>query len=196
MSAVDRKNGCWSTLLRYFERASSATAPAALQAAGVCQQQRWKATTAPSPTFVYQELFEMAKANVPWRKLTSDHVAPLDVAGKRVLQVRSPYLTRKCSPSCRGCACELGRLCTGCAAPQVAPEALTLLADSAMRDVAHLLRPGHLQQLSNILKDPEVSGGCRRRARQLVPDRGPTSHGTCSRAPRRPPTTASWRWSC
>lgn len=42
---------------------------------------------------------------------------------------------------------------------QVAPEALTLLADSAMRDVAHLLRPGHLQQLANILKDPEV--GCR-----------------------------------
>ena len=26
-----------------------------------------------------------------------------------------------------------------------------------MHDIAHLLRPGHLQQLSNILKDPEAS---------------------------------------
>ena len=26
-----------------------------------------------------------------------------------------------------------------------------------MRDIAHLLRPGHLQQLSNILDDPEAS---------------------------------------
>ena len=26
-----------------------------------------------------------------------------------------------------------------------------------MRDIAHLLRPGHLQQLKNILEDPEAS---------------------------------------
>jgi fumarate hydratase class I len=39
----------------------------------------------------------------------------------------------------------------------VEPEALRLLAASAMVDIAHLLRPGHLQQLSNILKDPEAS---------------------------------------
>jgi fumarate hydratase class I len=41
---------------------------------------------------------------------------------------------------------------------QVAPEGLTLLAREAMRDIAHLLRPGHLQQLRNILEDPEASG--------------------------------------
>lgn len=40
---------------------------------------------------------------------------------------------------------------------KVAPEALTLLANQAMIDIAHLLRPAHLQQLSNILKDPEAS---------------------------------------
>ena len=40
---------------------------------------------------------------------------------------------------------------------KVAPEALTLLTEVAMRDIAHLLRPGHLQQLNNILKDPEAS---------------------------------------
>lgn len=39
----------------------------------------------------------------------------------------------------------------------VQPEALTLIAEQAMVDIAHLLRPGHLQQLSNILKDPEAS---------------------------------------
>jgi fumarate hydratase class I len=40
---------------------------------------------------------------------------------------------------------------------QVAPEALTLLARTAMRDIAHLLRPGHLGQLRRILDDPEAS---------------------------------------
>src|ERR1043165_7736294 len=40
---------------------------------------------------------------------------------------------------------------------KIAPEALTLLAREAMDDVAHLLRPGHLQQLAKILDDPEAS---------------------------------------
>jgi fumarate hydratase class I len=39
----------------------------------------------------------------------------------------------------------------------VEPEALRLLTATAMRDIAHLLRPGHLQQLKNILDDPEAS---------------------------------------
>ncbi|XP_046564727.1 fumarate hydratase class I, aerobic-like [Haliotis rubra] len=39
----------------------------------------------------------------------------------------------------------------------IQPEALTLLAENAMIDISHLLRPGHLQQLSNILKDPDAS---------------------------------------
>jgi fumarate hydratase, class I len=39
----------------------------------------------------------------------------------------------------------------------VQPEALTLLAKTAMRDIAHLLRPGHLAQLAKILDDPEAS---------------------------------------
>jgi len=40
---------------------------------------------------------------------------------------------------------------------QVAPEALTQLTFTAMRDIAHLLRPGHLAQLRKILDDPEAS---------------------------------------
>src|SRR5438876_9220736 len=40
---------------------------------------------------------------------------------------------------------------------QVEPEALRLLTYEAMHDIAHLLRPTHLQQLRNILGDPEAS---------------------------------------
>ena len=39
----------------------------------------------------------------------------------------------------------------------VAPEGLTLLADQAIRDSAHLLRPSHLAQVRKILDDPEAS---------------------------------------
>ena len=40
---------------------------------------------------------------------------------------------------------------------KVASEGLTLIADQAIRDSAHLLRPGHLAQLRRILDDPEAS---------------------------------------
>jgi fumarate hydratase class I len=40
---------------------------------------------------------------------------------------------------------------------EVAPEALRRLTAEAMRDIAHLLRPGHLAQLRRILDDPEAS---------------------------------------
>lgn len=40
---------------------------------------------------------------------------------------------------------------------KVAPEALTLLTAEAMKDIAHLLRPGHLAQLRKILEDPEAT---------------------------------------
>jgi fumarate hydratase class I len=39
----------------------------------------------------------------------------------------------------------------------VKPEALTLLTKTAMRDIAHLLRPGHLAQLKKILDDKDAS---------------------------------------
>jgi fumarate hydratase class I len=44
---------------------------------------------------------------------------------------------------------------------QVSPEALRLLAYEAIRDIQHLLRPGHLAQLATILKDPEASANDR-----------------------------------
>ncbi len=40
---------------------------------------------------------------------------------------------------------------------KVEPEAIQLLTATAMRDIAHYLRPSHLQQLRNILDDPDAS---------------------------------------
>ena len=51
---------------------------------------------------------------------------------------------------------------------RVEPEALTLLTRQAMNDIAHLLRPGHLQQLRNILDDPEASANDRFVALELL----------------------------
>jgi len=43
----------------------------------------------------------------------------------------------------------------------VEPEVLTALSRAAFRDIAHLLRPGHLAQLRAILDDPEASANDR-----------------------------------
>ncbi|MCA8977514.1 MAG: fumarate hydratase [Planctomycetes bacterium] len=51
---------------------------------------------------------------------------------------------------------------------RVEPEALSALAFAAIRDVSHLFRPGHLQQLRNILDDPEASANDRFVALQLL----------------------------
>ena len=40
---------------------------------------------------------------------------------------------------------------------EVAPEALIKLTAEAIHDISHYLRPDHLQQLANIIKDPEAS---------------------------------------
>ncbi len=51
---------------------------------------------------------------------------------------------------------------------KVEPRALTLLAAQAMSDIAHLLRPGHLQQLRKILDDDEASDNDRYVALDLL----------------------------
>ena len=50
----------------------------------------------------------------------------------------------------------------------VEPSALTALAARGMRDIAHLLRPAHLGQLSKIMEDPEASDNDRFVALQLL----------------------------
>jgi fumarate hydratase class I len=51
---------------------------------------------------------------------------------------------------------------------KVAPEALTLLAETAFKDVSHLLRPHHLSLLAKILDDPESSDNDRYVALELI----------------------------
>ncbi len=51
---------------------------------------------------------------------------------------------------------------------QVDPEGIRLLTSEAMRDIAHLLRPGHLSQLAAILDDPEASANDRFVATELL----------------------------
>src|SRR5712672_4602995 len=51
---------------------------------------------------------------------------------------------------------------------EVEPEALTELTATAMRDIAHLLRPAHLRQLRSILDDPASSPNDRYVARDLL----------------------------
>jgi fumarate hydratase, class I len=51
---------------------------------------------------------------------------------------------------------------------QVEPDALSLLTREAFRDIAHLLRPGHLAQLRAILDDPEASDNDRFVAMDLL----------------------------
>jgi fumarate hydratase, class I len=50
----------------------------------------------------------------------------------------------------------------------IEPAALTLLAREAMRDIAHLLRPGHLAQLAHILEDQAASPNDRFVALELL----------------------------
>ena len=51
---------------------------------------------------------------------------------------------------------------------KVSPEALTLLADTAIKEVSHLYRKSHLQQLRAILDDPEASQNDRFVALELL----------------------------
>ena len=51
---------------------------------------------------------------------------------------------------------------------QVDPEGIRLLTSEAMRDIAHLLRPGHLAQLAAILDDSEASANDRFVAAELL----------------------------
>ncbi len=51
---------------------------------------------------------------------------------------------------------------------QVSDEAIRTLTAAAIKDISHLLRPGHLQQLANILSDPEASANDKFVATELL----------------------------
>ncbi|HET8599225.1 MAG TPA: fumarate hydratase [Segeticoccus sp.] len=60
---------------------------------------------------------------------------------------------------------------------QVDPEALRLLTETAMHDIAHYLRPAHLTQLRTILEDPEASNNDKFVALDLLKNAGIAAGG-------------------
>lgn len=60
---------------------------------------------------------------------------------------------------------------------KVEPEALRMLSAQAMTDIAHLLRPAHLQQLSNIMGDPEATTNDKFVALELLKNANIASNG-------------------
>ena len=60
---------------------------------------------------------------------------------------------------------------------KVSPQAITILTEHAMHDIAHLLRTSHLQQLASILKDPEASDNDRFVALDLLKNAGIAAGG-------------------
>ncbi len=60
---------------------------------------------------------------------------------------------------------------------KISGQALSSLAFAAFHDIAHLLRPAHLQQLSNILKDPEASENDRYVALEFLKNAGIAAGG-------------------
>lgn len=111
----------------------------------------------PVPGFQYQNLFETTgHKDTPYKKLTSDfvraaiesvlcsarfcrtQVSTVDVGGQKILKVE-PQALRTLS----------GQVC--CVAGAVIAMILSRsLSVQAFRDIAHLLRPKHLQQVSSI----------------------------------------------
>jgi len=65
----------------------------------------------------------------------------------------------------------------GNAVIKIEPQALTLLAEEAFRDVSHLLRPAHLEKVAAILKDPEASENDRLVAREMLQNASISAEG-------------------
>lgn len=106
--------------------------------------------------FSFSEVFQLGAGGAdPWeatqyRQLTTDYVSTFQVSNTSSKQEppKQEPLEQKFL--------------------KVEPEALRLLTATAMHDIAHLLRPGHLQQLRNILDDSEASSNDRFVAMELL----------------------------
>ena len=81
------------------------------------------------PEFAYEDLLPIGEDPTPYRLLTTEGVSTIEGTGELA----------------------------GMSFLRVEPEALRLLTETAMHDIAHYLRPGHLAQLRKILDDPEAS---------------------------------------
>ena len=157
--------------------------------------QRRAADTHPRPRLPPpQELFQTAgPKDISWRKVTSDHVSTFDVKGQRVLQARPSLRAQSAAapPPAAGRPAAGRAGGAGGAAPadgdcddgHRAPAAAGPPAAAGQ----HTEGPGGAAQIPPRRRFPFLRAG-------QPPDQG------AQRAPRpggrRPPTTASWRWSC
>lgn len=104
--------------------------------------------------FTYQELFEHAtKVDIPWTRL------PELEEGVRLQDVVGPAGGRR-------------------ALLMVEPFVLRQLAERAIGDVEHFLRPGHLEQLAKITEDPDASDNDRFIAHNLLENAVIAAEGT------------------
>ena len=79
--------------------------------------------------FEYNDLFQIQKDTTPYRLVTKEFVSTEKIKlGSEELEIL-----------------------------KIEPEGITRLTEEAMSDIQYLLRPKHLEQLSNILKDKEAS---------------------------------------
>jgi len=62
---------------------------------------------------------------------------------------------------------------------KIEPEALTLLASVAIRDVSFLLRTAHLEKVAAILKDPQASDNDRYVALAMLRNADTSSKASC-----------------
>ncbi|CAE8626783.1 unnamed protein product [Polarella glacialis] len=94
--------------------------------------------------FLYQPVFEqVTPVDIPWTRL------PELEDGVKVVEVRGPAGGMKTVVT-------------------VEPSVLRRLAERAIGDIEHFLRPGHLAQLAKIMEDPEASDNDRFTAHNLL----------------------------
>lgn len=84
-----------------------------------------------SKQFKYEPLFQQSKDETPYRLITKDYVKTISVKNEETGETQEVL--------------------------KVDPEGITKLTEEAMSDIQYMLRPSHLQSLSDILKDPESS---------------------------------------
>ncbi|KAF0978376.1 hypothetical protein FDP41_002891 [Naegleria fowleri] len=94
------------------------------------------------PTFKYEDLFQVGEDETEYRLITKDYVSSLKVRDEKTGETREIL--------------------------KVDPQGLTAITQAAISDIQYLLRPSHLKQLSNILKDPEASDNDRFVAKTLL----------------------------
>lgn len=109
-------------------------------------------------------LTSLCRAQIPWKRFLSTKPIPA-FQYQPLFQASGDSLTPY---RCLGQEGIKSIQILGQEAIHVSPAAITKLTQQAFIDMSHLLRPAHLQQLSNIVKDEAASDNDRFVALQLL----------------------------